>query len=37
MNFKNSGQKINTTPSVKYLGAYINDSFTWKTFQEPYF
>ena len=31
INFKNSGQKINATPSVKYLGAYVNDSFTWET------
>ena len=31
MNFKDSGQKINTTPCVKNLGAYVNDSFTWET------
>ena len=31
INFKNSGQKVNTTPSVKYFGAYVNDSFTWET------
>ena len=31
MNFRVSGQKINTTTSVKYLGVYINDSLTWET------
>ena len=27
MNFRVSGQKINTATSVKYLGVYLNDSF----------
>ena len=31
MNFRVSGQKINTTTSVKYLGVYLNDSLTWET------
>ena len=31
MNFGISGQKINTTTSVKYLGVYLNDSLTWET------
>ena len=31
MNFRVSGQKINTTTSVKYLGVYLIDSLTWKT------
>ena len=31
MNFGVSGQKINTTASVKYLGEYLNDSLTWET------
>ena len=31
MNFRVSGQKIKTTTSVKYLGVYLNDSFTWGT------
>ena len=31
MNFRFSGQMINTTTSVKYLGVYLNDSLTWDT------
>ena len=31
MNFRVSGQKINTTTGVKYLGVYLNDSLTWET------
>ena len=31
MNFRVSGQKINTTISVRYLGVYLNDSLTWET------
>ena len=31
MNFRVSGQKINTTTSVKYLGVYLSDSLTWET------
>ena len=31
MNFRVSGQKINTTTSVKYLGVYLNNSLTWET------
>ena len=31
MNFRVSGQKINTTTSAKYLGVYLNDSLTWET------
>ena len=31
MNFRVSGQKINTTTSVKYLGVCLNDSLTWET------
>ena len=31
MNFRISGQKINTATSVKYLGVYLNDSLTWET------
>ena len=31
INFRVSGQKINTTTSVKYLGVYLNDSITWET------
>ena len=31
MNFRVSGQKINTATSVKYLGVYLNDSLTWET------
>ena len=30
MNFRVTGQKIDTTTSVKYLGVYLNDSLTWK-------
>ena len=32
MNFRVSGQGINTTTSVKYLGIYLNDSLNWETF-----
>ena len=31
MNFRVSGQKINTTTSAKYLGVYLNVSLTWET------
>ena len=31
MNFGVSGQKINITASVNYLGEYLNDSLTWET------
>ena len=31
MNFRVSGQKVNTTTSVKYLGVYLNNSLTWET------
>ena len=31
MNFRVSGQKTNTTTSVKYLGVYLNGSLTWET------
>ena len=31
MNFRVSGQKINTTTGVKYLCVYLNDSLTWET------
>ena len=31
MNFRVSGDKINTTTSVRYLGVYLNDSLTWET------
>ena len=31
MNFRFSGQMINTTTSVKYLGIYLNDSLTGDT------
>ena len=31
MNFRVSGQKINTTTSVKYLVVYLNNSLTWET------
>ena len=34
MNFRVSGQKINTTTGVKYLNylcVYLNDSLTWET------
>ena len=31
LNFRVSGQKINPTNSVKYLGVYLNDSLTWTT------
>ena len=31
MNFRASGQNINTTTCVKYLEVYLNDSLTWET------
>ena len=31
LNFRVSGQKIEITNSVKYLGIQLNDSLTWKT------
>ena len=31
LNFRVSGQKINPTISVKYLGVFLNDSLTWAT------
>ena len=31
MNFRVSGQKINTATSVKYLGVSLNNSLTWET------
>ena len=31
MNFRVSGQNINTTTSVKCLDVYLNDFFTWET------
>ena len=30
-NFRVSGQKINTTTSVKYIVVYLNNSLTWET------
>ena len=36
MNFRVSGQKVNTTTSVKHPGVYLNDSLTWETHQEPH-
>ena len=30
VNFRISGQKINTTTIVKYLGVYLKDSLTWE-------
>ena len=34
LNFRVSGQKINTTTTVKYLGVHLNDSLTWNTHLE---
>ena len=31
MRFRVSGQKINITTSITYLGVYLNDSLTWET------
>ena len=31
LNFRISGQKINPTFSVQYLGVFLNDSQTWTT------
>ena len=30
LNFRISGQKINPTTSVKYLGVHLSDSLTWE-------
>ena len=29
LNFRDRGQEINPTTSVKYLGVFLNDSLTW--------
>ena len=33
LNFRVSGQKINPTTSVKYLGVHLSDSLTWENLQ----